>query len=134
MLPNKRKCCKKSFFDFSLFWPFFGQNTAKIDQNEENCQNNCLIIFFEIWYVDASQQNKMLQKNYFSILAFFLPFLAKKQPKFNKNEEHWQNPNCLMKFPEIWYVDTSRQQKMLQTKLFSILTIFCLFLAKNSQN
>ena len=57
--------------------------------------------FSEIWYVDASQQNKMLQKNFFWISAF----LTKKQPKLTKNEENWQNQNRLMKFSEIWYVD-----------------------------
>jgi len=34
--------------------------------------------FSEFWYVDTSQQKKMLQKNYFSISAFFG---QKKQPK-----------------------------------------------------
>ena len=52
----------------------------------------------------------MLQKNFFWISAFFGPFLnqktAKKQPKKN-----WQNPNRLMKFSEIWYVDASQQKK-----------------------
>ena len=61
--------------------------------------------FLEIWYVDAFQQNKMLQKNFFWISAFFDRFLTKKQPKLTKNEEDWQNPNRLMTFPEIWYVD-----------------------------
>ena len=81
-------------FNFFGFWPFCGQKTAKIDQNEENWQNpNHQMKFSEIWYVDASQQKKMLQKKYFSISAFFLPFLAKKQPKLSKNEENWQNLN-----------------------------------------
>ena len=61
--------------------------------------------FSEIWYVDASQQNKMLQKTFFWISAFFNRYLTKKQPKLTKNEENWQNPNRLMKFSEIWYVD-----------------------------
>jgi hypothetical protein len=85
MLPNKTKCYKKTIFRFQPFLAIFNQKTAKIDQNEENWQNlNCLIIFFEIWYVDASQQNKMLHKNYFSISGFFGHFLAKKQPKLTK--------------------------------------------------
>ena len=61
--------------------------------------------FSEVWYVDASQQNKMIQKLiYFSITAFFGLFLAKKQSKLTNNEVNCQNPNCLMKFTEIWYV------------------------------
>ena len=48
--------------------------------------------FSEIWYVDASQQQKMLQKNFFWISAFFVRFLTKKQQKLTKNEENWQNP------------------------------------------
>ena len=70
--------------------------------------------FSEIWYVDASQQKKMLQKNDFSISAFFgQKKTAKKQPKLAENEENWQNSNRLMKFSEIWYVDFSQQNKML---------------------
>jgi len=48
---------------------------------------------------------KMLQKNFFWILAF-LSFLTKQQPKLTKNEENWQNI-----FYEIWYVDASQQKK-----------------------
>ena len=33
MLPNKQKnVTKKLFSDFGLFWPFFNQKAAKIDQ------------------------------------------------------------------------------------------------------
>ena len=76
---QQKKCYKKNFFlDFGLFWPFFNQKTAKIDKNEENWQNlNRLIKFSEIWYVDASQQTKILQKNFFWILAFFGRFSTK---------------------------------------------------------
>ena len=63
---------------------------------------NCSIKFSEIWYVDTSQQKKMLQKNYFSILAFFCQKKHQKQPKLTKNEENWQNLNRLMKLSGIW--------------------------------
>ena len=63
--------------------------------------------FSEIWYVFASQQQKMLQKSFFWISAFYGRFLTKKQPKLTKNEENWQNLNRLMTFSEIWYVDAS---------------------------
>ena len=53
----------------------------------------------------------MLQKNFFGILAFFGRFSTKKQLKLTKNEENWQNPNHLLKFSEIWYVDVSQQKK-----------------------
>ena len=65
----------------------------------------------------------MLQKNFFWISAFFGRFLNKKQPKLTKNEENWQNPNLLMKFSEIWYVDAS-QQKNATKKLFLELGLF----------
>ena len=77
-----------------------------MSKNEENWQNpNRLMKFSEIWYVDASQQKKCYKKTLFWILAFFGRFLTKKQPKLSKNEENWQNPNRLIKFSEIWYVD-----------------------------
>ena len=72
----------------------------------------------------------MLQKSFFLISVFFGRFLTKKQPKFSKNVENWQNPNCSMKFLEIWYVDASQQQKMLQKNFFWILAFFCRFLTK----
>ena len=40
--------------------------------------------FSEIWYVDVSQQNKMLQKIFFWISAFFGRFLTKKTAKIDK--------------------------------------------------
>ena len=58
--------------------------------------------FTEIWYVDASQQKKMLQKNFVLDFGLFWPFFNQKNAKIDKN---WQNPNRLMKFSEIWYVD-----------------------------
>ena len=53
----------------------------------------------------------MLQKNFFG-------FLTKKQPKLTKNEENWQNPNRLMTFSEIWYVDASQQKKCYKKTCF----------------
>ena len=40
--------------------------------------------------------------------GLFWPFFNQKT---DKNEENWQNPNRLMKFSEIWYLDTSQQKK-----------------------
>ena len=74
--------------------------------------------FSEIWHVDASQQNKMLQIFCFWLLAFFGRFLIKKQSKLTKKEENWQNLNRLMKFSEIWYVDASQQKNA--TKFFYV--------------
>ena len=53
-------------------------------------------------------------KNFFCISEFFGRFLTKKQPKLTKNKENWLNPNRFIKFSEIWYVDASQQNKMLQ--------------------
>jgi len=52
--------------------------------------------FSEIWYVDASQQ-KNATKKLFLDYGLFGRFLTKKQPKLTKNEESWQNSNCLIK-------------------------------------
>ena len=80
-------------------------------KNEENWQNpNLLMKFSEIWYVDAFQQ-KNATKKLFLDFGLVGRFLTKKQPKLTKNEENWQNPNRLMKFSEIRYVDTSQQQQ-----------------------
>ena len=52
----------------------------------------------EIWHVYTYQQKKIQRINYF----LSRPFLArKKEQKFTKNEEKWQNPNRLLKFSEI---------------------------------
>jgi len=54
------------------------KTAKKTAKNEENWQNsNRLKNFFEIWYVDASQQKKMLQINYFSTFAFLGLFSPK---------------------------------------------------------
>ena len=113
MLPNKRKSYKKTIYRFQPFWPFLDkknsqQKKPKLAENEENWLNsNRLMKFSEMWYLDASQQKKMLQKNFFLDFDLFWPLLTKKQPKLSKNEENWQNPNRLMKFSEIWDVDAS---------------------------
>ena len=81
--------------------------------------------------------NKMLQKNFFWISAFFGRFLTKKQPKkplknpakIDKNEENWQNPNCSMKFSETWYVDASQQKNTIK-KLFLEFGLFWSFFTK----
>ena len=117
------KCYKKTFFGFWLFfavflpfWPFLTKKQQKLTKNEENWQNlNRLMKFSEIWFVDASQQKKCYKKIIFWISAFFGRFLTKKQPKLTKNEENWQNQNCLMKFSEIWYLNASKQKKIKKT-------------------
>ena len=83
--------------------------------------------FSVIWYVDASQQKKCYKKTFFWISAFLGRFLNKKQPKMTKNEEVWQNPNHLMKFSEIWYVDDSQQKKMPQRNFFWISAVSAVF-------
>ena len=78
MLPNKIIATKFIFLDFGLFWPFFNQKTAK---TKKNCQNpNRLMKFFEIWYLDVSQQRKCYN---FFFLDFgpFWPFFNQKTAK-----------------------------------------------------
>ena len=85
--------------------------------------------FFVIWYVDASQQNKMLQKNFFWIPAFFGRFLTKKQPK-----KICQNPNRLMKFSEILNVDASQQKKCYKKTFFGFRPFLPVFNQKTAKN
>ena len=124
----------KNFFWISAFFGRF--LTKKQPKKKKFCQNpHRLMKFSEIWYVDASQRRCFSTKHnatkfFFWISAFFGRFLTKKQPKLTKYEENWQNPNRLIKFAEIWYVDAS-QQKMLQKNLFWISVFFCHFLTKN---
>ena len=101
MLPNKNNATKKLFLDFGLFWPFFNQKTAKIDKNEENWQfPNRSMKFYEIWYVDASQQKKCYKNLFFGFRPYLVFFLNQKTAKIDKNEENWENPNRMMKFSE----------------------------------
>ena len=100
-------------------------------KNEENWQNpNRLVKFFEIWYLDAFQQKEMLQKNYFSITAFFGIFLAKKQSKLIKNEENRPNLNRLIIFFEIWYVDAFQPKNIQQGNNFLILAFLGFFVGQ----
>ena len=72
-------------------------------------------------------------KNFFWISAFFGRFLTKKQQKLTKNKENWLNPNRLIKFSEIWNVEASQQQKMLQKTFFGFRPFLAIFQPKNSQ-
>ena len=93
--------------DFGLFWPFFNQKTAKIDKKlRKLAKSKPLMKFSGIWYGDASQQQNAT-KNFFGFRPILAVFLTKKQPKLTKKETNWQNPNRLIKFSEIWYVDAS---------------------------
>ena len=74
------------------------------------------------------------KKTIFQFRFFFLPFLAKNSINWLKNEEKWQNPNRLVKFSEIWYVDTFQQKKLLQKNYFLISAFLAFFGQKNSQN
>ena len=77
---------------------------------------------------------KNATKILFLDFGLFWPFFIKKQPKLTKNEENWQNAKRLMKFSEIWYVDASQQNKMLQKTIFGFLPFLAVFLPKNIQN
>ena len=87
--------------------------------------------FSESW-LDAFQRYIMLQ-NVFWISAFFGCFLSKKQPKLTKNEENWQNPNRLMKFSEIWYVDASQQKKCYKKTFFGFPPFLAVFNQKTAK-
>ena len=77
-------------------------------------------------------KSKCYKKINFRFWPFFGLFLAKKQPKLSKIEKDWQNPNRLMKSPEIWYVDASQQKKMLHKNCFSISAFVDLFVGQKA--
>ena len=82
---------KNFFWISSFFGRFLTKKQPKMTKNEDNWQNpNRWMKFSEIWYVDASHQKKMLQKNIFLDFVRFSRFLTKKQPKLTENEENWQ--------------------------------------------
>ena len=69
--------------------------------------------FSKIQYVDASQQQqKFNNKKTIFDYGICLAFLAKKQSKLIKNEENSQDPNRLVKFSEIWYLDAFQHKKI----------------------
>ena len=92
MLPNKKNATKKLFWISAFYGRFLTKKQPNLTENKENWQNPNRLKFSVIWYVDASKRRRMLQKNVFD-LGIYLPFLAKKQTQFSKNEENWQNPN-----------------------------------------
>ena len=71
---------------------------------------------------------------FFGSWPFLGRFLTKKQPKLAKNEENWKNPNRLMKFSEIWYVDASQQKKCYKKTFFGFRPFLAVFKPKNRQN
>ena len=76
---------------------------------------------------------KNATKKLFLDSGLIWPFLTQKQPKLTKNEENWQNPNRLMKFSEIWYVDATQQKKCYKKTFFWISAFFGRFLTKKQQ-
>ena len=70
--------------------------------------------FSEIWYVDASQQNKMLQKNLFLDFGLFWPFSNQKTAKI---DQKWRKLAKYKPFDEILWNLVCRcfpTKKMLQ--------------------
>ena len=120
MLPNKRKFNQKTIL---RFWPFLAFFSQKNSQNLPKIKKIGKIqtINESFWNLVSKSfpTKENSTKKLFLILAYFYSFFGlflaflwpKKHPKLTKNKENWQNPNCLMKFSEIWYVDASQQKK-----------------------
>ena len=70
---------------------------------------------------------KCYKKTFFGFQPFFCRFLTKKTAKIDKNDENWQNPNRLMKFSEIWYVDASQQKKCYKKTFFGFWPFLAVF-------
>ena len=63
---TKENATKKLFFYFGIFGPFLAKKQLKLTKKEENWQNpDALIKFSKIWYIKASKQKKIQQKNCF---------------------------------------------------------------------
>ena len=116
---QQKNATKKLFLDFGLFWPFFNQKQPK----KKLAKSKPFDDIFRNLVCRCFPTIKMLQIFLVWILTFFGRFLTKQQPKLTKNEENWQNPNRLMKFSEIWYVDASEQKKCYK-KLFLDFSLF----------
>ena len=130
MLPNNKKCYKKTLIS-AFFGSFLTKKQPKLTKNEENLQNpNRLMKFSEIWHVDASQEKKNATKKLFLISAFFGLFWPKNSKNWQKMTKNCQNQNRLIKFSEIWYVDSSQQKKMLQKNIFWFWHFLAFLLAK----
>ena len=94
--PTKEKATNKTFYRFCNCLVFFGKITAKIDQKwSKLAKSNRSIRFSEIWLVDASQQNKILQKLLFSILSFFCTFWL-------NNSQNLQKMKNIGKLQTVW--------------------------------
>ena len=120
-------------FDFGLFWPFVAEQKAKIDQKWRKLAKSKP--FDEIIWNLVSRRfptKENSTKKLFFYYGIFWPVLPKK--KLTKNEENWQNPNRLIKFSDISYLDASQQKKMLQKNFFGFRPFLAVFLPKNSQN
>ena len=129
MLPNKKNATI-FFLDFGLFWPFFNQKKPKIDQKWRKLPKSKP--FYEIsWNLVCRclLVNENSPQSPIFGFCLFWPFFLLKRAEIDKNEENWQNPNRLMKFSEIWFVDAS-QQKNSTKNFFWILTFFSRFLIK----
>ena len=123
----------KNYFSILAFLGLLlAKKQPQLTKNEENWQNlNRLVKFSEIWYIDASQQKKIQQKNYFSILSIVWSLLAEKQPQLTKNKEKLQNLNRLVKFSENWYGDTPQQKKRYKKTFFRCRHLLAKKTAKN---
>ena len=77
-----KKCYKNLFLDFGLFWPFFNQKTAKIDQKWKKLTKSKPFdkIFWNLVYRRSSTKTKCYKKLYLDF-GLFWPFLTKKQQK-----------------------------------------------------
>ena len=130
---TKENLTKKRFLFLHLLVFFCYQKLRLfLTNNEENLQNpNHLMKFSEIWYVDASQQ----QKCYKETFSGFRPFLAVFQPK-NSQKKRWRKLAKSKPFDEIseiWYVDVSQQTKNATTKSFLDFGLFWPFNQKTAK-
>ena len=99
--PTTKSATKKLYFWISAFFGrFLTKKQPKLTKNEKKWQNpNLHTKFSEICYVDASQQNNMLQKNFFWISAFLAVF----NQKTAKIDQKWRKLAKSKRFDEIFW-------------------------------
>ena len=96
---SQKKSYKKLFFNFGIFWPFFYQKTAKIDQKWRKLPKSKPLdkIYWNLVCKCFSIKVNST-KTFFSILAFFT-FSGQKQPKLTKNGERVEKGLKRLKIP-----------------------------------
>ena len=130
---TKKKCYKKTFLDFGLFWPFFNQKTAKIDQKWRNLAKSKP--FDEIFWnlvCRCFPTKKNATNNFFLDFGLFCPFFNHKKAKI---DQKWRKLAKSKPFRELFWNFVCRcfpTKENATKKLFLDFGIFWAFFGKKT--